>query len=206
MQEKTNMSDKNNLGYRIKCLIKICGYRQVAFSLSLGLSKNTIFYYLSGRRNPRLETIQKIAETCSVDLEWLTTGKIIPAPIAHTFKRLIDSTGLTIKDFAAKLDKPESFITAIIDMEIWPSKEFLDNALVVFERDEDFYEPQNALNKFRRRAEKFRDQYPDIIDWVYDKNEHEFQADFNSLVTRWRRIKSLEQKQTPKNVRIVPGG
>jgi transcriptional regulator with XRE-family HTH domain len=182
-------------GITIKNAVKYSGFRQREFSKKLGLSENTLFYYMSERTKPTYEIIQKIAEKCDVDLEWLTTGKIIPAPIAHTFKRLIDCTGLSIKDFAAKLNKPESFINAILNMEIWPSKEFLDKALVVFEKDNDFYEPQNVLNKFKRRTDKFREQYPDIIDWIYDKNEKEFQVDFNSLVNRWRRIKSLEQKQ-----------
>jgi len=183
------------IGSRIKSVIKLAGYNQRDLSVTIGLGNNTLFYYISDRRKPTYSTMQKIAEKCEVNLEWLTTGKIIPANITYRFQQLHDSTTLSTKDFAAKLNKPESFITAIENGDIYPSQEFLDKALDVFSKDEDFYLPQNVLDKFKRRAEKFKELYPDVIDWMHDKDEKEFRADFDSLVNRQRRIKSLESKQ-----------
>jgi transcriptional regulator with XRE-family HTH domain len=186
------MSGKNNLGERIKSLIKICGYRQIEFSLSLGLSKNTMFYYLSDRRNPRSDTIKKIAEKCDVNLEWLTTGKIIPALLYTRFKELHDSTALSTKDFAAALNKPESYIEAIENGDIYPSEEFLENARKTFKKNRDFYLARNVLNVQEERTKYFNEQYPELISWISENDE--FKMDLDGLVNRWRRIKSLEQK------------
>ena len=183
------------IGSRIKSVIKLAGYNQRDLSVTIGLGNNTLFYYISDRRKPTYSTIQKIAELCEVNLEWLTTGKIIPARIPYRFQQLHDSTALSTKDFAAKLDKPESFIAAIENGDIWPSEDFLKKALDVFSKDEDFYLPQNVLEKFKRCVDKFKELYPDVIDWMHDKDEKDFQVDFESLVNRWRKIKSLESSQ-----------
>jgi len=180
---------------RLKFVVKQAKITQKEIAKIAGCAPNTIFYYTSGRRKPTYFVIQKIAELCEVNLEWLTTGKIIPAPVTYSFQQLHDSTALSTKEFAAKLDKPESFIAAIENGDIWPSDDFLKKALDVFSKDEDFYLPQNVLDKFKRRAEKFKELYPDVIDWMHDKDEKEFRADFDSLVSRQRRIKSLESKQ-----------
>lgn len=184
------------IGDKIRRVVSLSGFKQREFSISLGLSDNTLYYYMSEKTKPTLIIIKKIADKCDINLEWLTTNDmVIPATISHNYQKLIDSKGLSIKDFAAKLNKPEKFIQAIIDREIYPSEEFKKRTIKTFDLDDDYFLPQNINNKRDRNLIKFRQEYPDVVDWMFDKNNHEFRQDFEALISRWRRIKQLENER-----------
>lgn len=66
------MSEK--FGKRLKKALKQAGYTQAKATEELGLSKNAITNYVSGRI-PDTLILYKLANLCNVSMEWLLSGK-----------------------------------------------------------------------------------------------------------------------------------
>ena len=68
------MSDLKKLGMNIRCLREAYGESQEELGLVIGVGKNTISYYESGQREPKKETLIKIARHYMVPIESLLYG------------------------------------------------------------------------------------------------------------------------------------
>ena len=68
----------NNFGERLKMALKAAGYTQKKATEELELSKNAITNYVAGRI-PDAQILYKLAQLCSVSMEWLLTGEDHPS-------------------------------------------------------------------------------------------------------------------------------
>ena len=68
-----------HLGDRLAKALDVSGVGVAQMALKLGVSRQTIGNYLSGRTRPKLATLRVWAEETGVDLEWLE-GK---SPLIH---------------------------------------------------------------------------------------------------------------------------
>ncbi|WP_430411558.1 helix-turn-helix domain-containing protein [Kordia sp.] len=60
-----------NLGERIKTLRELKGFDQKSFAFHFGISRTQLYTIENGKTNPRLLTLQKIADGLEVDLSFL---------------------------------------------------------------------------------------------------------------------------------------
>ena len=72
---ENNVNQQENIGFRIKELIKAIGYSQRQFAKELGVSPTTISDYIAGRANPSPKVIKLIEQKFNVNPEWLREGK-----------------------------------------------------------------------------------------------------------------------------------
>lgn len=68
------------VGSRIKAARKEIGVTQYFLANSLGVSYANVSQWESGRRNPKIETVQKIAEALGIPVELLTGDQPFPDP------------------------------------------------------------------------------------------------------------------------------
>jgi transcriptional regulator with XRE-family HTH domain len=154
-------------------------------------SQTTYAEYENADRKMAHSTLIKLSEL-GFDLNWLITGKII-ARISHRLSQLREKQGLTIEEFSAKLIKPISFVNAIETLDIMPSEQFLESAVKAFNETMDFYLPQNKGNIQQRNSEMLNALPQEFLEWL--RTDADFKSDFDGLISRWRRIKTLEQQQ-----------
>jgi transcriptional regulator with XRE-family HTH domain len=105
---------------RLKQLIKSFALTERAFALKCGIAQNTMSYYLSGKRKPSYEAIEKILLTFpEVSAEWLTRGNgdmflgenQIDTKSAERMNKLIDS----ITTLQEVIDAKNSTIAALTE-------------------------------------------------------------------------------------------
>lgn len=106
------------LNKRIAVVRKNLGYNQKEMAEKLGTVQTTLSNWETGRANPEIDTLIKIAELGSVSLDWLLTGE------DRTYNpRVIDSSkiSLDIKEAPGKWYKVVAKVTA------GPQQVFEDN-------------------------------------------------------------------------------
>lgn len=67
----TVKEDENILGTRIKLQMKRMGLTNNMLADKLGVDKSTISNWTSGYRNPKLETLMKLADTLNTSMDYL---------------------------------------------------------------------------------------------------------------------------------------
>jgi transcriptional regulator with XRE-family HTH domain len=194
MQEKNKIVAQlahHAISERIRMCRECLSISQKEMAKNLNLKQRAYSNYENGNRKiPR--SIIAIVSTFGIDFQWLLEGYQIPARIGHRFAKLREEYGLQPDDFAKKLNKPLSFITAIENYIIMPSRDFLGMSANAFGQTLDFYEPQNKFNKSQRALTDINEKYRDILGDLWP--DEEFKSDLDSLISRWRRIKSLESR------------
>ncbi len=65
---------ENSIGKRIKFARKNAGLTQTELAEKLGISYQGIAQWETGKRNPKIESLQKIANALSISVEELTCG------------------------------------------------------------------------------------------------------------------------------------
>ena len=66
------------MGDRLDKALEVSGVKVTEMAMILGVSRQTIGNYLSGRTTPKLGVLKVWADETGVDLEWLKTGEIPP--------------------------------------------------------------------------------------------------------------------------------
>ena len=56
---------------RLNELLKEWGGSQICFAVYVGISRQTLGFYLRGERQPNIEALKKICECCEVSADWL---------------------------------------------------------------------------------------------------------------------------------------
>lgn len=87
MSETTELAPEFDMGDRIRKALRVSGMEAQELALYLGVSRNTITNWVSGRTHPRISAIRDIATRTGVSVEWLLAGRVRTATEAH------DSTG-----------------------------------------------------------------------------------------------------------------
>ena len=98
-------------GERIKKARKAAKFTQIELAEMAGIAVNSLRLYESGKREPRLSTLEKIANILGADPYWLTSGYISTVlNVGGKIRSLRISQGMTQKELGEKLGVSQSAI------------------------------------------------------------------------------------------------
>lgn len=66
----------DTIGERIKSARKERGLTQKGLAAQVGVPYQTIQYWENGRRNPKIDNLQKVADALDTDVNWLLRGSV----------------------------------------------------------------------------------------------------------------------------------
>lgn len=66
----------DTIGERIKSARRNSGLTQKGLAAQVGVPYQTIQYWENGRRNPKIDNLQKVADALDVDVNWLLRGSV----------------------------------------------------------------------------------------------------------------------------------
>lgn len=66
----------DTIGERIKSARRNSGLTQKGLAAQVGVPYQTIQYWENGRRNPKIDNLQKVADALDVDVNWLLRGSM----------------------------------------------------------------------------------------------------------------------------------
>lgn len=66
----------DTIGERIKAARRESGMTQKGLAAQVGVPYQTIQYWENGRRNPKIDNLQKVADALDVDVNWLLRGSV----------------------------------------------------------------------------------------------------------------------------------
>jgi transcriptional regulator with XRE-family HTH domain len=103
------------IGEKLRRLIKRKGIKQVEVCRAVGLSPSRLSNYLSGSREPDLETLSKIARFLEVKLDYFAFGDSIKntREIGERIKKIREMRGLTKKDLSDSTGYDLTFFAAL---------------------------------------------------------------------------------------------
>ncbi len=103
------------IGEKLRRLIKRKGIKQVEVCRAVGLSPSRLSNYLSGSREPDLETLSKIARFLEVKLDYFAFGDSIKntKEIGERIKKIREMRGLTKKDLSDSTGYDLTFFAAL---------------------------------------------------------------------------------------------
>jgi len=95
---------KNSIAYKLKTLRKTKGITQEQLADGIGTTRATIAGYETGRRNPRLPDLQKIAEFYGVSLDYFGV-----ATTEEVFEILARAKDVFASDVISKDEKEQLY-------------------------------------------------------------------------------------------------
>ncbi|WP_022852064.1 helix-turn-helix transcriptional regulator [Limisalsivibrio acetivorans] len=103
------------IGEKLRRLIKRKGIKQVDVCRAVGLSPSRLSNYLSGSREPDLETLSKIARFLEVKLDYFAYGDTIKnnREIGERIKKVREMRGLSKKDLSDTTGYNMTFLAGI---------------------------------------------------------------------------------------------
>lgn len=103
------------IGEKLRRLIKRKGIKQVEVCRAVGLSPSRLSNYLSGSREPDLETLSRIARFLEVKLDYFAFGDSIKntKEIGEKIKKIREMRGLSKKDLADSTGNDLTFFAAL---------------------------------------------------------------------------------------------
>lgn len=103
------------IGEKLRRLIKRKGIKQVEVCRAVGLSPSRLSNYLSGSREPDLETLSKIARFLDVKLDYFAFGDSIKntKEIGERIKKIREMRGLSKKDLSDYTGYDLTFFAAL---------------------------------------------------------------------------------------------
>lgn len=171
---------KKNIGSRISAILEEKNIKQKDLASALGITANTISYFISGTRTPNTEQIILIANFLDVSTDYLLgTAKAKTTDIE--LKQICEYTGLSDKA-TDKLHKLEDTSDLLLSAYVYPNKKtFGENLFRVILTGED-------LDKLNFLIED--DEFYNLLYFIREysrtrlKKELNIPKDFNNLSNR----------------------
>ena len=108
-----------NFSQLLKSIRMEKGFSQKEIAEKLGVSQPSYAQYENGKRNPKAETIKKIADALGVSIEEINPDlgnlsmEIVKKEIARQMKEIIDSTDLSVTEKQQKITELENIHLSI---------------------------------------------------------------------------------------------
>lgn len=184
-------------GQRIQQARKAANLSQRAFGQKLGVSGSMIAQYENDLRNPKPETLQRIADVLEVDANWLRTGMnseqqeqlASPAKISEEIFQLLSFLRLSPEQ-TVLLEKNNILMQNVVKQICSIAEEKEPNA-------------QNIIilaRAFTQIAKSTREQIPDGFSEMKAKYEEQqrLARDYEEFLTKYRSLNVRNRKETEK--------
>lgn len=123
MDELTRVAETSE---RLKEALRISGKKQVDVARETGIDKGSISNYISGRYEPKLPAVKKLAQSLGVSEMWLW-GYDVPRERIEVVPREISEQNNLAVQFVSKMNNDDAFLNAV-----WRLTKLDDEQLAAF--------------------------------------------------------------------------
>lgn len=152
---------------RIKKIRKSLGLTQQQFADALGLKRNTIAQYETGRNEPIGAIAKLICKEYDINENWLYTGKgcmYSHETINSRIKKVRENLGISQEKFAKELNLSKNFIWMIEKEQRVPSKRTIVDILTKFNVNETWLRTgQGSIYTNKTRNTELEDFFEDVL-------------------------------------------